>query len=423
MSVAKYVGHAVGADQHVVLRLAELRGGEPHGALALDDVALLAQQRQHGAVGAALALQRALLEPAVVAHAHRLEVLADLLDHEADALVAELRVRGVALGAQERVAVLLADAGGDVEHVLAGVAVLGDLGLAAEELLVARVERAGEDADLRAGVVDVVLLLHLVARCAQYVGEGRADGRAAPVADVDGARGVGGDVLDLRLAAAADVERGPRLAGVGDDARLPGGPRGVEVEVEEAGRSDADLGDRGVRGHACAQRLGHIERLHAREALDAERQVGGEVAVFGALRVLEADIGRGERGQVAGVLRGGERLLDEFAQFVSDHSGDSLSRGAVGVRIGGRRRPRAASARWYGAGAGTLCNMDRNEPVLRVSDHVQRAAFAEPLDTVDDAFVKVARWARSPSRPSSPSTRRCATSPARPACPPLRHES
>ena len=67
----------------------------------------------------------------------------------------------------------------------------------------------------------------------------------------------------------------------------PAAHAGMEVEVEEAGRRDADLGDSGVRGHTRSQRLGHVERLHAREALDPERQVGGEVPVLGALRVLE----------------------------------------------------------------------------------------------------------------------------------------
>ena len=63
-----------------------------------------------------------------------------------------------------------------------------------------------------------------------------------------------------------------------------------------------------------------------------------------------ADVGRGERGQVAGVLRGGEGLLDEFPQFVLNHSGDSLSRGAVGVRVGvvGRHVAKVVRrTRWY----------------------------------------------------------------------------
>ena len=338
----------VRADQHVVLGLPELRGGEPDRALALDDVALLAQQREHAVVGAALDLQRALGEPAVVAHAHRLEVLADLLDHEPDALVAEAGVGLLARGAQEGVAVVALDALGDLADVLAGVAVLRDLGVAAEDLLVAGVEGAREDRDLLAGVVDVVLLLHLVPGRAQHGGERGADGGAAPVADVDRPGRVGGDVLDLRLAAAAEVELRPVLAGLGDRARLAGGPAGVEVEVEEARRGDAHLAYGRMRGHARAQRLGDVERAHAGEALDAQRQVGGEVAVLGSLGVFECDLGRGERGQVARLLRGDERPFDQFPQlFRESRPAQSIAQRAG--REGRRRRqaaPGGAVARW-----------------------------------------------------------------------------
>ena len=230
---------------------------------------------------------------------------------------------------------LALEAGGDVPHVLAGVAVLRDLGVAAKELLVAGVEGAGEDRDLLPGVVDVVLLLDLVPGRAQHGGEGGADGGPAPVADVDRAGGVGGDVLDLRLAAAAEVELRPGLAFLGDGARLSGGPGRVEVEVEEAGRGDAHLADGGVVGHARAQRLGDVEGAHAGEALDAQREVGGEVAVLGALGVFECYLGRGERGQVARLLRGGEGAFDQFPQLFANHVTPSLSRPASRARGGG----------------------------------------------------------------------------------------
>ena len=170
---------------------------------------------------------------------------------------------------------------------------------------------------------------------AQHGGERGADGGAAPVADVDRPGRVGGDVLDLRLAPAAEVELRPRLAGLGDRARLIGGPAGVEVEVEEAGRGDGDFADGRMRGHARAQRLGDVERAHAGEALDAQRQVGGEVTVLGALGVFEGDLGRGERGQVARLLCGDERPFDQFPQLFANHVPPSLSRSAPGAR-GGR---------------------------------------------------------------------------------------
>ena len=93
-----------------------------------------------------------------------------------------------------------------------------------------------------------------------------------------------------------------------------------------------------MRGHARAQRLGDVERAHAGEALDAQRQVGGEVAVLGALGVFERDLGRGERGQVARLLCGDERPFDQFPQLFANHVPPSLSRSAPGAREAARWR-------------------------------------------------------------------------------------
>ena len=103
--------------------------------------------------------------------------------------------------------------------------------------------------------------------------------------------------------------------------------------MRKPGRGDADLADGGVGGHPLAQRLGHVERAHAGEALDAEREIGGVVAVLGPLGMLEGDGGSGERGQRRRRLRLGERPFDQPAQLVANHA-PSLSRRPRRVRAG-----------------------------------------------------------------------------------------
>ena len=54
--------------------------------------------------------------------------------------------------------------------------------------------------------------------------------------------------------------------------------------------------------------------------------------MLGALGVFEGDLGRGERGQVARLLRGDERPFDQFPQLFANHLLLSLSRTASRAR-------------------------------------------------------------------------------------------
>src|SRR5690606_27561279 len=113
---------------------------------------------------------------------HRLEVAANLRDHALDTEAAELVRRLLFL--QELVAELLPQLLREVDDVLAGVAVLRDLGVDAVKLLVAGEERAGEVVDLRELVVDQVLLLGMIARGCEDARQRVANGGPAAVADV-----------------------------------------------------------------------------------------------------------------------------------------------------------------------------------------------------------------------------------------------
>ena len=107
---------------------------------------------------------------------------------------------GVALAyvlIQKAVAVLIVKRPGQLLDILALIAVLGegDLVLAEDELLIARVDGGGKLFDLVARIVDVELAPDLVARAVQDARQRVAQNAAAGVAHVHGAGGIGGDKL------------------------------------------------------------------------------------------------------------------------------------------------------------------------------------------------------------------------------------
>ena len=98
-------------------------------------------------------------------------------------------------------------------------------------------------------VVDVELALDVIAGVAHDAAEGVAESGPTAVADVHRTDGVGGNELDLGLQALADVGLGKVHALLASDVQngVVGG--GVQVEVDEAGAGDLDLGDLGALGH------------------------------------------------------------------------------------------------------------------------------------------------------------------------------
>ena len=122
----------------------------------------------------------------------------------------------------------------EVDHVLAGIAVGGDLDVLAEELQVAGEQRAAEDLGLRAGVVHEVLALDVVARRLEHRREHAADRGAAAVAGGQRSGRVGADELDLHALPVAERDVAERRAGVDDRVDLLREPRFGQAEVDEA---------------------------------------------------------------------------------------------------------------------------------------------------------------------------------------------
>ena len=166
--VARVVGWpAVRANDHVVFVLAEFAGSKPDGPFAFDQLAVLAEEG-HGAIEAALRVVEGLFaEPLVVVDAERFEGRPNVADHDVDPERAQFGGAGLASGAQKLVASLVSDLPRQVDHVIAGVAILGDIDFSAKQLLVACVERVRERVRLGAGVVDVVFAFDAIAGSAQ----------------------------------------------------------------------------------------------------------------------------------------------------------------------------------------------------------------------------------------------------------------
>ncbi len=181
-------------------------------------------------------------------------------------------------------------------------------------LEVAQVDRPRERFDLRAAVVDVVLARDVVAREGEQRGQRIAEDRATDMPDMQRARRVGGDVLDIDLDARAEAGMSERLAGVERLRHDVGPDRRGEAEVQETGSGHARGLDPRVGGDAFGQLLRDLARRTVGAAGKDHRGIGRHVAVARVARRLDrhwAVVQAG--GQIAVGHHGVERLEHGFA--------------------------------------------------------------------------------------------------------------
>ena len=238
------------------------------------------------------------------------EQLPGARDHRVDVgvLVAGGRVgRQVAehlgRGTHQRATDLLHQLVRDRVQVVAAVAVARERELLAEALEVAQPHADREDLHLPAGVVDVVLAVHLVARGVEQVRERRAEGGVAAVADVQRPGGIGRNELDQHAPAGAELAAAVGGALVRDPQQflVVGGRR--QEEIDEARARDLDPGDEVALRQRIHDRLCDFPWLALRRLCDLHRRVRGEVAVG---RVARAFDGRRCRGRFGGPQLGGK---------------------------------------------------------------------------------------------------------------------
>ena len=110
----------------------------------------------------------------------------------------------------------------------------------------ARLGGNGQVIDLHAGVVVVELALHIPAVGGHDAGDAITDHPGATVAHMQRAGGVGGDIFHAHGFATAAGVAAKRCASGVDVAHLLLPRGGGQVEIDEAGAGDLDLGD-GIR--------------------------------------------------------------------------------------------------------------------------------------------------------------------------------
>jgi hypothetical protein len=311
---------SVGADDDPVLVIAEVGGPQPDRPVLLEDVALLGEP-----VGDALdragVVERLLGEPDVEVRAEALQRL--LLEPELELVAGGpegLDLRLLRHHGQDRV--LLHDLRGqilDVRTLIQALALRHVLAVGPQR------QRHAEVVHLVAGVVDVELARDVGAGRFQQPAQGVADGGPPGVAQVQRARRVGGDELQVDVLAGEGLAAAVRLAllddALGQFARGPGG----QAQVEETGPGYVDPGDAVHPAQTLGEQLGQGARRHAGGLGQLEGDVGGVVAVVAVLRSLDGhgleNRGQGQRtlgdGGVDGVEDGLGKLLGSHPDKVT----------------------------------------------------------------------------------------------------------
>ena len=204
-----------------------------------------------------------------------------------------------------------------VDHVLADVAVLRHLGLPAVLLQVSGEQAQVEALHLAAGVVEVILPLHVVPGGRHHLREGAAEDGAAGVADVDRSGGIDADELELHALAGPCVDVAVAGPGPDDGVDLPDQPVRAQRDVDEARRRYGHGAYRLVLGHRGDELLRDNHWAHAHGARQPHRGAGREVAVPGPLRALHERPFDASLGQVSLGLGLRERGADQSLYVVS----------------------------------------------------------------------------------------------------------
>src|SRR5262249_42163572 len=228
--------------------------------------------------------------------------------------------QAVAVSCSERLA--------DWNEVPAGVQPLGDLlDPLAKSLAIAKVRGDGETIDLGAAIVDVVFAGHRVAGCGQEVRQRIAEDSPAAMSDMQGARRVCRDVLDIDLFAAAESAAAISVAERDDRAKDVQPVGGPEPQVDEAGPGDLRRVNVGVARQRRGNPGSQLTRPQAERFGQKHRPVGGEVPMVRLPRRLHHDpIEAGESLRAALPDDGFGSTLNptcEVAEYV--HASDQIS--------------------------------------------------------------------------------------------------
>ena len=278
----------------------------------------------HGIGIAVPALQRALREEDLVNDAKRGEIVADHRHHAVDRRLAHGR-QPVPFGlAEQGLPVLARQRLADRDEIIAGIEPFGDrTDLLAQRLAITQEGRAGENVDLRAGVVDVVFAGDIVTGESEQCRQGIAEDRAAAMADMHRPGRIRRDIFDidlrLRLRPAAT------MLGSGEHRRFQnrGEHGGLQRNVDEARPGDLGLEDIGVLGEFGDDQLGERTRRHAGLLGEHHGGVDRKIAMGRILRRLDHDPRqRKPGGDAAGLRHSGEDGGEARGESLENIHGD-----------------------------------------------------------------------------------------------------
>src|SRR5690606_14093280 len=117
-----------------------------------------------------------------------------------------------------------------------------------------------------------------------------ADRRPAGTAEVDRARRVRRDELEVDRHPRVEITAAEVVALLDDRPREGAGGRGVEGDVEETRAGDVDRGDSVCRGERRRELRREVARVEPETLAQFHRDVRGPVAMIAVARTLESDV-------------------------------------------------------------------------------------------------------------------------------------
>ena len=207
--------------------------------------------------------QLAFAEPVVKVDTDSAQVLADYGYHLLPGQVAYAANRGRVVHFQVAISLGLNYVGRDVGDVVALIAIVRQLGLPTQGLLIPNPHRPVKCLHLRAGIVDVIFAGNVVSRRCQRVRQRAAQHGAAGVPHMHRPSRVDADKLDHHLAALANLCRAERVSSASHRLNLLLQPAIAEPEIDEPGRRRRHAGNLRPGFHPHGDSLGQLQRIGA----------------------------------------------------------------------------------------------------------------------------------------------------------------
>ena len=164
---------------------------------------------------------------------------------------------------------------------------------------------------LAAGIVDVVLALHVESDRFEDVGDACAVRGSTAVPHMERSGGIRGDELHLDTATISERRTRALHTGADDAAHRLRECRRRNAEVDETWPGDLDRCDRGRLGQPRHDALGDLARLAPGDAREGEGDGAREVAVAIPAAALDRNVGQRIEREVPVVAKCRQRVLEE----------------------------------------------------------------------------------------------------------------